>query len=308
MMNEQHRQVFEPDLFNTVEYARLHAHRSGAGVLRYDYRRPDEQAVAGVFQAVRCDAGVFTSPGRGPYGGFDASPGLTDAELMEFVSLTETALCQHGARRVDVVLPPFCYNPQLGPRILSALCHAGYRVTRQELNQALALDPDGSASHANHAARKRLNRARRAGVAARSFGRHEYRAGYDAIVENRRKKGRSLSMSWNDVLAMADAFPARVHVFGAEQDSRVLAAAICVAVSTRVLYVYAWGEIAGAEPVSPVSVLADHLADFARERGFGLLDLGTSSVEGIVNPGLLAFKRSLGADDSLKLWLTKVLG
>ena len=114
-------------------------------------------------------------------------------------------------------------------------------------------------------------------------------------------------MSWTDVQSMLTAFPTRLHLFGAEQDGQLVAAAICVAVSSRVLYVYAWGEIEGAEALSPVSVLADELSNFARVNGFELLDLGTSSVEGIVNPGLLAFKRSLGADDSLKLWLTKVL-
>ncbi len=114
-------------------------------------------------------------------------------------------------------------------------------------------------------------------------------------------------MSWDDVQAMITAFPGRLHLFGAEHHNQLLAAAICVAVSTRVLYVYAWGEIAGAEALSPVCVLADYLSTFARAQGFDLLDLGTSSIEGIVNPGLLAFKRSLGADESLKLWLTKVL-
>ena len=114
-------------------------------------------------------------------------------------------------------------------------------------------------------------------------------------------------MSWHDVQAMTIAFPTKLHFFGAEQGGQLLAAAICVAVSARVLYVYAWGEISGAEALSPVCVLADHLSNFARSHGFELLDLGTSSVAGIVNPGLLAFKRSLGADTSLKLWLTKVL-
>ena len=306
-MSESQQGKFEPDIFNTVEYGRLHAGRYRLGGLRYTYRRTNEEPIVGVFQAVQCEPGIFTSPGRGPYGGFDISPELTDPEIVEFVSKAETVLRGHGAKRVDVVLPPFCYSPQLGPRILSVLCRAGYRVSRQELNQALVLDPNGSISYENYAARKRLNRARRAGVTARVLDYHEYRAGYDAVAENRQKKGRTLSMSWNDVQAMVDAFPDKLHVFGAEQDGRLLAAAICVAVSTRVLYVYAWGEIAGAEPLSPVCVLADHLFDFSPAQGFHLLDLGTSSVDGVVNPGLLAFKRSLGADDSLKLWLTKVL-
>ena len=306
-MGEPQQHVFEQDLFNTAAYAKLHAHRYSTDALRCVYSRSDQEAILGVFQAVECEPGVFASPGRAPYGGFDLSPELTDAEVVEFVSGTETSLQKIGARRIHVVLPPFCYSPKLGPRVLSVLCRAGYVVTRQELNQALELEPTGVTEYRVHAARKRLNKARRAGVAARMLGPDEYRTGYDIIAQNRQKKARTLSMSWNEVEAMVTAFPSKLHLFGAGQDGQLLAAAICVAVSTRVLYVYAWGEIAGAESLSPVCVLADDISNFARSQGFELLDLGTSSVEGIVNPGLVAFKGSLGASNSLKLWLTKVL-
>ena len=306
-MGEPQQHIFESYLFNTVAYAKLHAHRYSTDALRCAYSRSDQEAVLGVFQAVQCEPGVFASPGRAPYGGFDLSPELTDAEVVEFVSSTETLLQKSGAQRIHMVLPPFCYSPKLGPRVLSILCRMGYVVTRQELNQALVLEPNGATKYGIHAARKRLNKARRAGVAARMLGPDEYRAGYGAIAQNRQKKARTLSMSWSDVEAMVTAFPSKLHLFGAEQDGKLLAAAICIAVSARVLYVYAWGEIAGAESLSPVCVLADDISNFARNQGFELLDLGTSSLEGIVNPGLIAFKGSLGASNSLKLWLTKVL-
>ena len=306
-MSDPQHGAFTPDLFNTVEYANLHAHRYRMEGLRCTHRRADQDTVAGVFQAAQCEPGVFASPGRGPYGGFDVSPELSGDEIAEFVASTESSLRAIGARRINVVLPPFCYAPSLGPRVLSVLCRSGYHVIRQELNQALTIEPSGPASYRNHAARKRLSKACRAGVTVRMLASDEHRAGYDAIAANRQKKSRELSMSWHDVAAMAALFPANLHVFGAEQGGQLLAAAICVAVSARVLYVYAWGEIRGAEAVSPVCVLADHLSNFARAHGFELLDLGTSSVDGLVDPGLLAFKRSLGADDSLKLWLTKVL-
>ena len=298
---------FEPDLFNTEAYAALHApHFDGAG-LRTTYRRPAYDHPDAVFQAMQVRPGVFASPGRGPYGGFDAAPHLGEAELADFVGQTEAALRHAGARRIEVVLPPFCYAPETGPRLLPVLCHLGYCVTRQELNQAITLEPGGAIGYGTYAARKRLNKAVRAGVQARPLAADEHRAGYEAIQQNRRKKGRALSMSWDEVQTMVAAFPTRMHFFGAEQDGTLLAAAICVAVNARVLYVYAWGEIAGAEALSPVSTLADGLLTFAQRRGFQLLDLGTSSVDGIVNPGLLAFKRSLGATDTLKLWLAKVL-
>lgn len=300
--------AFEPDLFNTEAYAGLHVARfEGIGV-RSEHVRAGRDTPDGVFHAMQIRLGVFASPGRGPYGGFDVSTDMDEAELADFIAATEAMLCTAGARQIELVLPPFCYAPQHGPQCLAVLCRMGYCVMRQELNQAVVVTEASLAESGNYANRKRLNKAARAGLTVRQLNASEYQIGYNAILDNRLKKERSLSMSWEDVQAMIAAFPEQMHVFGAEQDGRIIAAAICVAVNRRILYVYAWGECIGAEPISPVSSIAAHVYTFAQNHGFVLLDLGTSSVEGIVNPGLVRFKQSLGATTSLKLWLRKSLG
>lgn len=299
--------AFEPDLFNTEAYAKLHASRFSGDEVRSEYFRAGQDRPSGVFHAMQTGPGLFTSPGRGPYGGFDVSSELDEAELAGFVAETEARLRKRGARRVELVLPPFCYAPHRGPRALVVLCRMGYCVIRQELNQSLDVGEVGFAAQGNYANRKRLNKAARAGILVRELTGGECREGYDAILENRIKKNRSLSMSWDEIQQMREAFPDRVFLFGAEQHGCILAAAICMAVNRRTLYVYAWGERSGAEPVSPVTSIAAHLFEFAGREGFSLLDLGTSSAGGIVNPGLLRFKESLGATPSLKLSLGKVL-
>jgi hypothetical protein len=299
--------AFEPDLFNTEAYARLHASRFFGSEVRSEYFRAGHNMPTGVFHAMQVLPGLFISPGRGPYGGFDISSELDEAELAVFIAKTEARLRQCGAHRVELVLPPFCYAPHCGPRTLALLCRLGYCVIRQELNQALNVGEKCFAVQGNYANRKRLNKANRAGILVRRLNGEECREGYDAIHENRIKKDRSLSMSWQDVQQMQAAFPDRVFHFGAEQHGRIIAAAICMAVNRRTLYVYAWGERVGAESVSPVTSIAAHLFEFAQRGGFTLLDLGTSSVDGIVNPGLLRFKESLGATTSLKLSLGKAL-
>lgn len=300
-------QMFEPDLFNTEAYASLHAARfSGIGV-RSEHLRTSRNTPDGVFHAMQIRPGLFASPGRGPYGGFDVSSDMDEAELAHFIAATEAMLSAAGAQQIDLVLPPFCYSPQHGPRCLAVLCRMGYRVMRQELNQAIVVTEASLVEIGNYANRKRLNKAARAGLSVRQLDVSEYQVGYNVILENRLKKERSLSMSWQDVQAMIAAFPEQMHIFGAEQDGCIVAAAICVAVNRKVFYVYAWGERIGAESISPVSSIAAYVYMFAQTHGFMLLDLGTSSVDGIVNPGLVRFKQSLGATTSLKLWLRKAL-
>lgn len=296
--------MYQPDLFNTEVYHRLHTDRFGAAI-RHEYRRGRQGELAGAFQAVLLRPGVWVSPGRAPYGGFDTAAELDDGEFTEFVRQVETDLRGAGADRLELTLPPLCYSPRHGSERLPILCRLGYCVTRQELNQSIALG-DASVVPGNYAHRKCLAKAARLGLTLRELlDVAEQRDGYDTIAENRHRKGRVLSMTWGDVEAMLDAVPRRLRLFGAEHEGRIVAAAVCIAINQQVFYVHAWGDRTGAAQLSPMNALAAHIGAVARREGFTLLDLGTSSVDGVVDPGLMRFKRSLGASPSLKLWLGK---
>jgi hypothetical protein len=298
---------FQSAIFNTPAYARLHAHRFPTLPLRCIRRTPGAPAPHGVFQSIEIGPGSHASPACAPHGGFDLAPDATDADAEALIRTAEAALQQAGARTLDIIQPPLRHASAQGARTLALLCRLGYVVTRQELNQALPVDGRRFLDLGAYATRKRAAKARRLGVSTTRLGADQHRAAYDILVRNRAKKGRTLSMAWRDVAAMTEAFPDQVHLFGATQDDALIAAAITVAVTSRVLYVYAWGEQPGAEPASPVTLLAEHIHSFAAAAGFECLDLGTSSVNGVINPGLHAFKASLGAEPSLKLWLRKDL-
>ncbi len=295
---------YEPAIFNTAAYAQLHADRYPTPPLRCIRRIPGDPTTRGTFQAIQIGPGHYASPACAPHGGFDIA---ADTDLEAFIETVEAALHQAGAHTLDIVQPPFCHAPTEGPRALALLCRRGYVVTRQELNQSIPVDARPFLELGAYATRKRAARAVRLGVATTRLEPARHRAAYDVLVLNRAKKGRTLSMSFAGVAAMAEAFPDRVHLFGATQGGALIAAAITVAVTSRILYVHAWGERPGAEPASPVTLLARHIHGFAAERGFTLLDLGISSERGVVDPGLHAFKASLGATPSLKLWLRKTL-
>ena len=283
---------WSPDLFNLPGYAALH----GAPIALH--------WPGAAFHAFGLGQGRYASPGRGPYGGFDADPALEAAGFDDFVDAAEATLRDAGAGRLDVALPALGLAPH-HPARLVALCRRGYRVVRQELNQAIPVAAPNFADQANRGTRRRLSRAAAMGVTARLLAEDEHRAAYDAIAENRAKKARPMSMSWDDVAAMRDAFPDRVHLFGAERRGEMLAGAIAMRANARTLYVHAWGERLGAEALSPVAGLAECAYGFAAARGIALLDLGTSSVGGVTDAGLVAFKRGLGAAASPKLWMAR---
>ena len=292
--------LHQPDIFNTDAYQRLHRDAFPGPAIRH-------VTPLGAFHAVQREPRVFASPVRAPYGGFDLQEAATAAEREVFIHAAETKLRKAGAQAIELAPPPLCHAPASGARALATLCRRGYVVTRQELNQSITIDGRPFSAIGAYATRKRLQKAARLGVSAHRLGAADHQAAHAAIVDNRRKKGRVMSMSWPDLAAMIAAFPDRMHLFGATQCGAMIAAAICVAVNPRILYVHAWGERAGAEAASPVATLAQCIHGFATEQAFELLDLGASSAQGVIDPGLHAFKRSLGAEPSLKLWLRKDL-
>jgi hypothetical protein len=106
---------------------------------------------------------------------------------------------------------------------------------------------------------------------------------------------------------MVETFPDDIIIFGGFLHNAMIAAAICVRVNSEILYVYSWGERSGFEGISPVTVIAAALYRFSRSADIACLDVGTSSVQGEPNPGLFAFKKSLGAKPSIKMYLSKEL-
>ena len=104
--------------------------------------------------------------------------------------------------------------------------------------------------------------------------------------------------------AMVATFPDRLHYFAVysnAQRSHMVAAAICMAITDRVLYVFYWGDAADMGSYSPIALLAASIYEFAQQRKFVLLDVGTATVDGVPNQGLVTFKRNLGFSESLKL-------
>jgi hypothetical protein len=243
-------------------------------------------------------AGVWRSPLRGSFGGLGLGEGVEGEALL-------AAAERRLAGRAEVVLPPLAYAPEAVARELNLFLRRGWTIARHELTQSIPIRGEDFAAVVRKEKRRKLNLCRREGVAARRLGPDRLEAAYQAIAEGRAKKGRPLSMAWPEVARMAAAFPDDVLTFGAERAGALLAAAICVRIDARVLYAFYYGDRPGDEALNPVLPLLGAVWEHWRGVGGALLDLGASTIEGVPNENLLGFKRSLGAELSLKFWLAK---
>jgi hypothetical protein len=292
-------------LFNTPQFFEIH--RTPNACYLQLVTRGSGEVVSTIHFAEQSPC-VFRSPRLGTFGSFDFKD-LPDLELVEFFAdETERVLRDRGARGIEIISPPFAHAPELSHMVFLALHNRGYHATPHSFNQSIRLDDRPFNARVDADGRRRLIRARESGLQTRRLtSLQELSDAYKLILDNTRRKGYALSMTWERVREMIEIFGDRIYGFGAFRETQPAAASITIRVSPDVVYVFYWGDAAGYSGVSPVVLLAEAIYEHARAEGARWMDIGTSTSEGAPNYGLIHFKRNLGCEASLKLAYSKTL-
>jgi hypothetical protein len=292
----------EPDsYFHLPAYYRLHrGDRRGAYFELFDGR-----AVAAAIHFTEVADGLWRSPARGTFAGPLADPELSLAELQAFLGRVDAELRRNQARSAEIRLAPEAHDSVAFARSVYLLRNLGYEVSSCDLNYSLSIDERPLAQRMSYGNRKRLNKCTREGLTAERLTLSSLPQVYAALAANRTSKGYPLSMTFAQVAELAEKFPDRVVLFGVPAGETLAAAALCLKLSSHILYVFYWGDQPGFSTASPVVALAERIYRFCQEAGFRLLDVGTSTLDREPNHGLIQFKRGLGFSESLKLRMAK---
>lgn len=292
----------QPDsLFQLPAFHAMHrGQRPGAYFELFDGRH-----VRASIHFTALEDGTWRSPARGTFSGLCADPEITLAELQAFLVEVDARLLAAGAQRVEVLPMPQAHDPVGFARSVYLFRTLGYGIESCDLNHSLQVDERPLAERMSYGNRKRLNKCLREVLAARELAASKLTKVYDALAANRQSKGYQLSMTLPQVQDMAERFSDRIVLFGVPTDDVLAAAALCLRLSSNVLYVFYWGDRPGFTTQSPVVALAECIYRFCQANGIRLLDVGTSTLDRVPNHGLIQFKRGLGFSESLKLRLAK---
>ena len=294
-------------LFNTDAFHALNL-RPGQAVRRIDHTADDGRLIGSLVGVVDDDG--FRSGHSAPFGGPDFT---RDAETATNVAATLAraveALEAEGVRTIRVKARPDFYS---GSETAAqfALFNLGFRVESCELNFHIDLasidGPDAYLAGLRSPARRALRHTLGEPFALVDAADDEaWERAYRVLAGNRDAKGRALALGLDYVLRARDAFPGRVRMTALEHAGEPCAAALTYrVVPGRELVVY-WGDAGHALARSPMNVLALRLVERALAEGVRSLDIGTSSVAGVPDQGLIQFKRSVGARESLRLDLVR---
>jgi hypothetical protein len=291
-------------IFNTSEFFNLH--KNGKAFYFQLCLGHPRQSV-GVVHFTEVEPGWFRSPRRGTFGGFEFNRPLRVEIVERFAEEVEEVLKENGAHRIELLDPPAIFDPCNAGVLANVLCRRGYVPRTPDLAYLLRIDAAPLWEKLKPSRRQRIHRCQRQGITVSQVCPDRHKDVYDVIVENRNARHFPVTMTYDAIQQMVHAFPDRLLFFGAFDGSAMIASSICVKVSNSVLYVFYWGDRPGYEHLSPVTLLAQCIYDYAQQARFNLIDFGTATNGGVPIYGLINFKREIGCFPSPKPAYVKLL-
>jgi len=157
-------------------------------------------------------------------------------------------------------------------------------------------DADGDGPIMSKGKKQRIRAFARDGGDIREARLAEWKEAYEVLRENRERRGVELSMSQSEFEGSLRASPNDYKCWVAVLGNEICGAALTVEISAKATYVFYWGDSITGRKANAVTAIYGFLFKRLWNDGKEFLDLGKSSVEGVVDENLLNFKAELGAE------------
>ena len=230
--------------------------------------------------------GVWRSPFSAPMAAISWRNAPSIATVESFLRKVTEYLSPTPLR---IVFPPSFVAPSMLSQIAGTAMNMASHITADfNFHYDLSLFPDFE-KHLTPSARNKYHQSLKAGF---TFDTADIARAYAVIRANRTAKGYYLAMPLEQVEATAEAID--IDAFVLSLDGTDVAAAIVYRIAPGIAHVVYWGDTPGFERTRPMNILPYHIFSHYHSLGFSIVNIGTSSTDGIPNHGLCNFKSSLG--------------
>ena len=244
------------------------------------------------------------SPKFHSFGSVECIESLPDELLSGFLDALEKAVA--GLTGLRLVHYPRVYAPKQTDRLLVELLKRGFVVVDEQINFHLTIADKPFHDGLHNSARRRLDKARRAGLVARFWPSPDINRVITFLETSRSAQGYALSMPADRLRHWLITAPDDYPVFAVFDHDVIAALTVAVRMRTDILYNFLPADNADYRPFSPTILLTGCLYDYCQTHQIRLLDLGICVDENRQSkPDLMRFKRNLGAEESVKVTLEK---
>lgn len=240
----------------------------------------------------------YVSGYRAPFGGIEC----TDYKMADtFIKNVLNELSKKDARSCVIKQAPTCYQPEVANQLHDALLANGFVEQATEVNQFISINADSDfATRIDAQKRRRLNNAKKMGMRVELFDHIETDDWYTIYTKSRIDKGFPITISKEAYHALSKNISNVYTYAGVFINATLIANAIFVRVNKDVLYYFVAASDPAYAELSPTVLLIEALYDKAVQEKYIQIDLGISSVDGVLNQGLYQFKKHVGAMDCTK--------
>jgi len=297
------RENFETSLFHHPEHLLL---QSKDGWSSYAIADSSESIIDAIIH-FHIHEGVALSPLRAPFGSMVFSKELPVETIKDFFDFIEADFRKKGIYRILIKNYPDAYFSNQSVILKSLLPQYGF-LNDTDQSAVISISEKLFDDILHKSARKRLKKCNNANLTVRKLPHTKLVDTHSFLKKCREDKGYTLSMSRSEMERTIEVFPDNFYVFAVfANDEEMIAANISILVNRRLLYNFYHDHIKSADYLSPVILLNKCMYEFCQHEGIEVLDLGTSSVEGVINQSLLDFKIRLGAVTSPKATFVKTM-
>lgn len=235
------------------------------------------------------------SPYGGSFGGWVVSPELDAADRRALDALLLDYAAAHGFETVTCTTSPAPYAETDGPGRERADRQARRDGTllRRELTHIVPLHVGAIRGSARRSAR----RAERSGIRVRAARAGDLETFHAMVARDKARLGSTPTHTLGELREIRRRHPDAVSLRLAEGEEGDIAGGVLIfRCSPRIDLVFYAARARGDAPAEHgcMNLLYEHVILEARTRHAVWLDLGTSSIGGVVNPGLSFFKESMG--------------
>ncbi|GEM_PF-6446218 len=272
---------FEPMLYNQQVYVEC---KDYVRMKTFIARAESGLIVARIRFAKRSGSSNWESLPLAPYGGLEMVDGF---EAMTFFRFISDQLGTEGPAFIKV---SEIHNDDLA----DALNSAGFVKSIEDINHHVDL----SAEVPIHGMElRRKNKAVKAGCtfSVVPMTTENTPMVHQFIGRCRQQQGLEINISEDDLLKSVKAMPAHYETYVIKLDGEIIAAAVTVRVTSKIVYNYLPASDKGYNHLSPMVMLMIQLYEELKIKGYSILDWGLTSIDGHIQKGLADFKEAMGA-------------
>jgi len=247
-------------------------------------------------QLTEIEDAVYVSGYRATFGGIEGSAIIV---LDNFIKTILNELRHRNAKSLLIRQAPSLYDSSFAEACQDVLLEHGFRLQSSDINQHIVVDGIFE-DKIDIQERKKLRRLREAGLTCKLYDRVEGDEWFDLLSRAREHKNFPLTLSKEAYYNLSKELPEIYTYAGVFLNERLVANAVFVKISENAIYYFVPASDPEYNYLSPAVLILESMYQLAMDQHCSIVDLGISSVDGILNQGLYKFKKNMGAIDSQK--------